>query len=963
IHEIRFGTYKGKARMVVDYQNNTVPPFEVKKEGDTFIVALGGAASEPVTKGGADAKTSAAIKPAPPSHLAPSFVPATANPGTGRKVELPPVIGSGKEAAAEKEKSIDVSVSSATKDSSKAKPMQLAQAMDLEGPPPPGPGKNQGPPRERKPEPKIAPAPKAVDRPERDRPAPSVSSQGAAGGAREVRPPVTPPTPDPRLVVQEITELKFMQVGHNSRLMVRGGDHLDYRMTKESPTKVRLDLINAEIPKAYQKPLQTDLFSTSVEMIVPGSQTLFIQLKDAVPYQVQKQKGVLMVDFPPPRFALTDDMRVSGKAEEGDQASQAVGEQKKKQREEKKDEARVRRRYQLDQQLESLSRKERELEQKKAEAEKERKEIEKKYPIITPDPDVFSKPVTMDFQGIALKNAFRLLAEQAGINIIVGDDVKGATTVRLFQVPLGQVIDHLLNTNGLDRDVLGNVMWVGTSKSIKDRKDTRKKQRDDLLNYVDKKLNAIRAELRQLEARREALLKEVAEEESVGEAVPEDMPNFQPIGASTVVKIGDQLMTFIKVRIKLNYAKPGDILPILECMFRFNCKQKQPTAEEAVGQKRQQAEESAAQQGFSPDSPGGQDRVERDMANYDRERRTRTLERQVTQTPGRQVAEEGGEGDLDDTMRRIIAHTNLWSNDKYNMIFIQDLPERIEEMKKLIATLDVPTPQVLIEGRIVLATRSWGRGLGVLWGGRNNQIGNLPGPDTAAARRQGIWGYAGQSGTAGSPTGTTIGPGDITSGFVVNLPATIAGGVNPMSMGIQFGLLASQFATDLDLSLQLGESSGQTKTIGRPKVQVEDGKRAEIKNGEDIPYATVSAAGSQIQLVSAALGLSVTPKIYPDGRIEMQINITDNAPGNTYPGGVGILKREAKTVLIVKDGETAVIGGILRQSDTNSRGGWPGLMNVPIVNFFFSNKNVSKGVAELLVFITPSIIKRPPLAS
>ncbi|MFH0826174.1 MAG: AMIN domain-containing protein, partial [Pseudomonadota bacterium] len=220
IHEIRFGTYKGKARMVVDYQNNTVPPFEVKREGDTFIVALGGAASGPVTKGGADAKTSAAIKPAPPSHLAPSFVPATANPGTGRKVELPPVIGSGKEAAAEKEKSIDVSVSSSTKDSSKAKPMQLARAMDLEGPPPPGPGKNQAPPRERKPQPKIAPEPKNADRrADRDRSAPAVSSQGA-GGAREVRPPVTPPTPDPRLVVQEITELKFMQVGHNSRLMV-----------------------------------------------------------------------------------------------------------------------------------------------------------------------------------------------------------------------------------------------------------------------------------------------------------------------------------------------------------------------------------------------------------------------------------------------------------------------------------------------------------------------------------------------------------------------------------------------------------------------------------------------------------------------------------------------------------------------------------------------------------------------
>ncbi len=128
----------------------------------------------------------------------------------------------------------------------------------------------------------------------------------------EVRPPVTPPTPDPRLLVQEVTELKFIQVGHNSRLIVRGGDHLDYRLTNVSPTKVRLDLVNAEIPKVHQKPLRTDLFSTSVEMIVPGSQTIYVQLKDAVPLQVEKQKGVLMLDFPPPRFVMTPEMKQKG---------------------------------------------------------------------------------------------------------------------------------------------------------------------------------------------------------------------------------------------------------------------------------------------------------------------------------------------------------------------------------------------------------------------------------------------------------------------------------------------------------------------------------------------------------------------------------------------------------------------------------------------------------------------------
>src|SRR5208283_3055178 len=139
---------------------------------------------------------------------------------------------------------------------------------------------------------------------------------------------VTPPTPDPRLVVQEITELKFIQVGHNARLVVRGGDNLDYRLNKVSPTKARLDLINAEIPKAYQKPLKTDLFSTSVEMIVPGSQTIFIQLKDSVPHQMEKKKGVLMIDFPPPRFQMTADQKAAAKPGDtaGREAFQQAGE-------------------------------------------------------------------------------------------------------------------------------------------------------------------------------------------------------------------------------------------------------------------------------------------------------------------------------------------------------------------------------------------------------------------------------------------------------------------------------------------------------------------------------------------------------------------------------------------------------------------------------------------------------------
>jgi len=184
-----------------------------------------------------------------------------------------------------------------------------------------------------------------------------------------------------------------------------------------------------------------------------------------------------------------------------------------------------------------------------------------------------------------------------------------------------------------------------------------------------------------------------------------------------------------------------------------------------------------------------------------------------------------------------------------------------------------------------------------------------------------------------------------------------------MGVGIQFGLLGTNYLTELDARISIGETQGKTKIISRPKVQVQDGKSATIKNGVSIPYVTTGLGGStQTQLVDADLKLEVKPKIYADGRIGIDIFVSDDEPEITA-NGLGIRRREARTNMIVKDGETAVIGGILRSSDVNNRAGWPGLMNIPVVNFLFSSKNGSNNVTELLTFITPLIVKRPPPAS
>ncbi|MBM4328114.1 MAG: AMIN domain-containing protein, partial [Deltaproteobacteria bacterium] len=326
IREVRLGLHKGHARAVIDFQDTPIPAFTVKRIGDRFLVGFGEAVSRILSMDRGGGAPAVPVAPAPTPHLAAASEQSSAQPPRKQLHFEPIKLPTGKRSVAGAGDAKNLAQSK----SSPLPPAVLNEGR-LQGPPP-APERLVGDKHiklaqatpERKPNevkpPATPPAPEkpleaALDKKPADFPtvqqAPEAggSRTGGGGMVREVRPPVTPPTPDPRLLVQEITELKFVQVGHNARLVIRGGDHLDYRMNKVSPTKVRLDLINAEIPKVHQKPLRTDLFSTSVELIVPGSQTIFIQLKDAVPYQVEKKKGVLMIDFPPPRFALTDDQK------------------------------------------------------------------------------------------------------------------------------------------------------------------------------------------------------------------------------------------------------------------------------------------------------------------------------------------------------------------------------------------------------------------------------------------------------------------------------------------------------------------------------------------------------------------------------------------------------------------------------------------------------------------------------
>lgn len=274
-------------------------------------------------------------------------------------------------------------------------------------------------------------------------------------------------------------------------------------------------------------------------------------------------------------------------------------------------------------------------------------------------------------------------------------------------------------------------------------------------------------------------------------------------------------------------------------------------------------------------------------------------------------------------------------DDRTNTLIVKDVADKHEEILNLLKTLDRPTPQVLIEARIVQADTNFAKDLGVQWGGNY-------------ATNPGDY----NMGVVTGPTGTVSAP---STGFAVNLPASgIAGSKG--SVGFTIGKTVGD-AFNLDLRLSAGETKGLTKILSAPKIATLDNREAIIQQGESIPYKTYSQEGTKTEFIDAALTLKVTPKVTPDGHISMNIKITKNRQGSIVVEGTpSINKKEATTEVLVRDGETTVIGGIYELSDTDNTSMIPWMHQIPLLGWLFKNTSKSNIKSELLIFITPKII-------
>ncbi|HEX9050022.1 MAG TPA: type IV pilus secretin PilQ [Anaeromyxobacter sp.] len=309
-------------------------------------------------------------------------------------------------------------------------------------------------------------------------------------------------------------------------------------------------------------------------------------------------------------------------------------------------------------------------------------------------------------------------------------------------------------------------------------------------------------------------------------------------------------------------------------------------------------------------------------------------------------------GDMKDRVKDVLSERGSVSTDeRTNVLIVKDVQEALVRAEGLVRNLDTEIPQVLIEARIIEAGSNFNKALGVQWGGNaafTQATGNPTGlsfPNNVAA--------AGGIGAGSSTTGTATAPN-----FAVSLPAAVGDGSGG---AIGFILGSAGGAFNLNLRLSALENSGVSKTISAPKIATIDNREATIGQGISIPFSQVSASGVNTTFIEAKLELKVTPHVSADGSILLKIKATNNAPNPQLTGANGqpsISKREAETEVLVKDGETTVIGGIYTRQTSTQNHEVPFLGKIPILGWFFRAKADQDDHTELLIFITPKILNR-----
>ncbi len=280
-------------------------------------------------------------------------------------------------------------------------------------------------------------------------------------------------------------------------------------------------------------------------------------------------------------------------------------------------------------------------------------------------------------------------------------------------------------------------------------------------------------------------------------------------------------------------------------------------------------------------------------------------------------------------------------DERTNAIILTDTAEKLEDFRRVIAQLDVPVRQVLIEARIVTASSNFSEELGIRWGGGKivNDKWKFGGSRETLTELQDII-------VSGGP-GSITSPGDLVVDLGVSGPGTTSFGI---------GITGEGYLLDLELSALA--SDGHAEVVARPKVITADKSSAYIESGVEIPYQEASSSGAtSTSFKDAVLALEVTPQITPDDRIIMQLNVKQDTVGQVFEGVPSINTNEIETEVLVDNGQTVVLGGIFQTDRNVSTTKTPFLGDLPYVGALFRTKTERDDKQELLIFITPKILR------
>jgi type IV pilus assembly protein PilQ len=540
--------------------------------------------------------------------------------------------------------------------------------------------------------------------------------------------------------------------------------------------------------------------------------------------------------------------------------------------------------------------------------------------------------ISLDFKDADVVNLLRILAAESGKNVVISDDVKGKMSITLRNVPWDQALDVIMEARGLEKIERGNVLRLVTREQLaRERESTGR-------------LEETRIKAEQTKATAEAEIRAKAADASLKEQQAEQQ-RF-----ATQNAIADQLARgpLREETIRLAYADPVVLAKTLQGLLGIPPTGLLPVTAVTGGTPPPAGPPFSALYGPQPPPP-------------------------IEPSPAADVLAKG---------------ITIQAYPPTNSIFIRHYEKDLERIKKLILEkFDVELPQIKIEARLNELNRVDLFDIGIQWGGaavgRDNQN-VLVGQGTATAP-------AGVPGT--SPTVSPFGPvgagrrlpftgflpvsaltGLPLGGNLVNLPALQPGG-NAPAAAIGFGIIGTRFS--LNLALQALEFQSKTRNLSRPEIVTVENGKAQISLGSQIPYATVSSAGTQVQFVDAVLKLEVTPTVIrePDGttKIKMTVSVDDNSQQGTVPSGVSggslpvINKRHAETQVLVKEGESLVIGGIAQRNELETVRKVPLLGDIPVLGWLFKAKTTQVDPnRELVVFITPSLLRatqsgpRPP---